>query len=95
MPDRRDQIAAAVTAYNSANPDAPLPRGAARLLTVMFPAGEVCRRSLGSLKAKGFERGAARQLLRALINAGFVSKDPGRGGVVSIYRLHLPSRRQP
>ena len=37
---RRDEIAAAVAAYGSANPSAPLPRTAARLLTVMFPSDE-------------------------------------------------------
>jgi hypothetical protein len=33
---RRDDIIAAVAAYDSANPKAPLPRNAARLLVVMF-----------------------------------------------------------
>ena len=88
---RRDAIAAAVAAYDRAAP-APLPRRAARLLTVMFPAENVCRRSVRSLAAEGFERAAAIRLLRALVDAGFVSKDPGRGGVLSVYRLHLPPR---
>ena len=34
---RRDEIAAAVAAYDRDHPDAPLPRNAARLLAVMFP----------------------------------------------------------
>ena len=34
---RRDDIVAAVAAYDSANPSAPLPRNTARLLVVMFP----------------------------------------------------------
>ena len=34
---RRDDIATAVAAHDSANPNASLPRNAARLLAVMFP----------------------------------------------------------
>jgi hypothetical protein len=91
---RRAAIAAAIAAYDRATPRACLPRRAARLLIIMFPAENVCRRSVGSLAAEGFERAAARQLLRALIDAGFVSKDPGRPGALGIYRLHLtPVRR--
>ena len=50
---RRDEIAAAVAAYDSANPSAPLPRNAARLLAAMFPAEDVCQRSLEAIAAKG------------------------------------------
>jgi hypothetical protein len=39
---RRDDIAAAVAAYDGANPNAPLPRHAARLLAVMFPSEGMC-----------------------------------------------------
>ena len=88
---RRDEIAAAVAAYDHAAP-VPLPRRAARLLTVMFPAENVCQRSVGSLASEGFERAAAIRLLQALSDAGFVSKGPGRSGVLSTYRLHLPLR---
>ena len=42
---RRDDIAAAVAAYDRANPNAPLPRNAARLLAVMFATEDVCQRS--------------------------------------------------
>ena len=45
---RRDDIAAAVAAYDSANPKARLPRNAARLLAVMFPTEDVCQQSLES-----------------------------------------------
>ena len=45
-PRRRDDIVAAVAAYDSANPSAPLPRNAARLLAVMFASEDVCQRSL-------------------------------------------------
>ena len=37
-PRRRDNIVAAVAAHDSANPSAPLPRNAARLLAAMFPS---------------------------------------------------------
>ena len=36
---RRDDIAAAVDAYNRTHPTAPLPRNAARLLAIMFSRG--------------------------------------------------------
>jgi len=32
--------------------------------------------------------------MRALIAAGFLSKDPGRQGVISTYRLHMTPRRR-
>ena len=52
-PRRRDDIAAAVAAYDSANPKARLPRNAARLLAVMFPSEDVCQRSRRPLLRKG------------------------------------------
>ena len=42
---RRDDIAAAVAAYDRDHPDAPMPRNAARLLAVMFRSEDVCQRS--------------------------------------------------
>ena len=53
---RRDDIAAAVAAYDRANPKARLPRSAARLLAVMFPSEDVCHRSLDAIAAEGFDR---------------------------------------
>ena len=53
---RRDEIAAAVAAYDRDHPDAPLPRNAARLLAVMFPSEDVCQRSLEAIAAEGFNR---------------------------------------
>ena len=53
---RRDEIAAAVAAYDSANPQAPLPRNAVRLLAAMFPTEDVCQRSLQDIAAEGFDR---------------------------------------
>jgi hypothetical protein len=45
-PRRRDEIAAAVAAYDSANPLSPLQRNAVPLLDAMFPIENVCQRSL-------------------------------------------------
>ena len=53
---RRDDIAAAVAAYDGANPNAPLPRNAARLLAVMFPSEDVCQQSPEAIVAEGFGR---------------------------------------
>jgi hypothetical protein len=43
---RRDDIAAAVAAYDAAHPSVPVPRNSARLLAVMFLSEDVCQRSL-------------------------------------------------
>jgi hypothetical protein len=56
----------------------------------MFRRGSVCQRSLGSLVAEGFDKVAVIRLLRALTTTGFVSKDPGRKGLIPAYHLHLP-----
>ena len=56
-PRRRDEITAAVAAYDRDHPDAPLPRNAGRLLAVMFRSEDVCHRSLELLSR---ERGSAR-----------------------------------
>jgi hypothetical protein len=89
---RRDDIAAAVAAYDSANPKARLPGKAARLLAVMFPAGDVCQRSLNDLARAGFDRREVSRL-RHLLEAGFLSKQPGSGREPNSYRLHLPPGR--
>ena len=88
---RRDEIEAAVAAYDQANPRAPLGPIAARLLITMFPRRDVCQRSLDDLARAGFDRRDVLRLLHALIEAGFLSKDRGRGrSAPNIYRLHLP-----
>ena len=66
---RRDDIVAAVATYDSTNPDAPLPRNAARLLAVMFPSEDVCQRSLQDLAAEGFSRDRLPAMLRRLVEA--------------------------
>ena len=53
MTSRRDEIEAAVAAYDRANPLAPLPRSTVRLLSAMFPRDDVCQRSLEALRAEG------------------------------------------
>jgi hypothetical protein len=93
---RRNDIAAAVAAYASVHPDeVRLPRRAVRLLAVMFPVGDVCRRSLDNLAGEGFDRRNLPGMLRRLTEAGFLSKEEGRRGIVSTYRLHLPPERRP
>ena len=91
---RRDEIDAAVAAYDQANPRAPLGPIAARLLITMFPRRDVCQRSLDDLARAGFDRRGVVRLLHALIEAGFLSKQPGQGRAPNIYRLHLPPVRR-
>jgi hypothetical protein len=86
---RRDDIAAAVAAYNVAAPRPLLPPAAARLLTVMFADADVCQRSLASLAQEGFEGRTLLRLLARLIAAGLVSKQPGLGSLPNVYLLHL------
>jgi hypothetical protein len=85
-----DEIAAAVAAYDRANPSGPLPRNAARLLAAMFPRGDICQRSLDNIAALGFGRQHLPRTLYRLTTAGFVSRQG-----LDTYRLHLPRRRQP
>jgi hypothetical protein len=97
LPRKRD-IEAAIAAYNSADLERfVLSPEATNLLAVMFRRDSVCQRTLGSFAAEGFGHAAVIRLLRALTTTGFVSKDPGRQGLTSTYRLHLPplpSRRR-
>ena len=87
---RRDDIAAAVAAYDSANPSAPLPRHATQLLAVMFPSEDVCQRSQEAIAAEGFSRDRLPAMLRRLVEAGFLSRHRV-AKVPDIYRLHLPA----
>jgi hypothetical protein len=84
---RRDAIEVAVAAYDEANPLTPLPRNAARLLTVMFPRGDVCHRSLEDLTAEGFSQARLPGTLRRLVRAGFLTWEKGWPPT---YWLHLP-----
>ena len=94
MPSNRD-IQAAIAAYNTTDPEALLPPDAARLLAVMFRRSSVCQRSQDDLAAEGFDRRAIPHLMRALIEAGFLSKERRFGkGAINVYHLHLPPQRR-
>jgi hypothetical protein len=90
---RRDDIAAAVAAYNVADRGPRLPPATGRLLTVMFADADVCQRSTESLAGEGFDRRTVLRLLARLVAAGLVSKQPGLGSLPNVYLLHLPPVR--
>ena len=90
---RRNAIAAAVEVHNRAHPTARLPRPAARLLAVMFAAEDVCCVSQQELLARGFGKSLP-AALRALVEAGFMSKQAGTSRVPD-YRLLLPLEARP
>jgi hypothetical protein len=91
---RRDEIAAAVAAFDNASPEARLPHSTVPLLATMFPIEDVCQRSLQDLAAEGFDRKRLAANLRRLAEAGFLSRTPGSGVVPDTYRLHLPPVRR-
>jgi len=93
--NRREAIIVAVEAYNRAHPQTPLHRTAARLLRVMFITDDVCRQSLEALAAEGFDRKTVPAVLRALVEAGLLSKDVGSSRVPDTYRLHLSPAGEP
>jgi hypothetical protein len=84
-----------MAAYNATDPEALLPPDAARLLAVMFRRSSVCQRSQDDLAAEGVDRRAIPHLLRALVEAGFLSKERRFGkGASNVYHIHLPPRRR-
>jgi hypothetical protein len=83
-----------MAAYDSANPSAPLPRHAARLLTAMFPTEDVCQRSLLDIASEGFGRKYLPGTLYRLAKAGLLSRERGEGVVPHTYYLHLPTQVQ-
>jgi hypothetical protein len=87
---RQQAILAAVEAHNRIHQDTPLPRQAARLLTIMFSDRDECSRSLDDLAAEGFGRNALPKVLRALIEVGLVSRQRGSARIPNAYRLCLP-----
>ena len=89
----RDDIAAAVAAYDSANPSTPLPHNAARLLAVMFPSEDVCQRSQEAIAAEGFSRDRLPAMLRRLVEAGLLSRHRVTQAP-DTYRPHLPALAQ-
>ena len=88
MPSRRE-IEAAIAAYNATDPDLLLPPEAARLLAALFRQNSMCERSLDDLAAEGFDQRSLPRMLRALDDAGFLSKERGHGAP-NTYRQHLP-----
>ena len=95
MPRKRD-IEAAIAAYNSTDERTPLlPPDAARLLVAMFSQSDVCRWSARDSVAHGFDARTTHRLLRALVAAGFLSKDRGGHGFITTYHLLLPPQAQP
>ena len=95
MTAHRAELEAAIAAYNATDPEMLLPPEAARLLGVMFRRSSVCQRSQDDLAAEGFDRKAIPHLLRALVEAGFLSKERRFGkGAINVYHLHLPPRRR-
>jgi hypothetical protein len=87
---RRTEIEAAIATHNSSAREPHLPPSAGRLLAVMFRRSAVCQRSLKDLAAEGFDERAVPRLLRALVEAGFLSKERGSSHVPNTYHLHLP-----
>jgi hypothetical protein len=83
---RRNTIADAVEAHNRNHPTARLPRPAARLLAVMFATEDVCCVSQETLKAQGFGD-TMPKVLRALVEAGFVSRQAGTSRIPDTYQL--------
>ena len=90
---RRDAFSIAVETYNRTQGPL-LPRPAARLLAVMFAAEDVCCVSQQELLARGFGKSLP-AALRALVEAGFMSKQAGTSRVPDTYRLLLPLEARP
>jgi hypothetical protein len=92
---RREEIEAAIAAYNDTDPDMLLPPAAAQLLTAMFAKADTCQRTIVSLEQEGLGRESLIRLLRHLVEIGFVSKERSSGrGRPNVYRLHLPPVRR-
>ena len=89
MTARREEIEAAVAAYDKAHPLTPLPRHAARLLVVMFSDKDVCQRSLQDLAGEGFSKNRLPIALRRLVEVGLLTRHRV-AGAPDTYRLHLP-----
>jgi hypothetical protein len=95
MSPRRKEIAAAVSAHNASDREPHLPPIAVRLLATMFRRGDVCQRSLDDLAREGVDRRTVSRLLRGLISAGFLTKEPQLGRTPNTYTLHLPPLVRP
>jgi predicted transcriptional regulator len=93
MPARRDDIVAAVAAYNRSHK--PLPNSAVRLLQAMFAGDDVCQQSIETLEeAAGLSRRSIQTVLRALLAAGVIAREETRHGRhPNRYRLLLTMGR--
>ena len=89
----REEIEAAIAAHNATDTEALLPPAAGRLLAVMFRQSSVCQRSREDLAREGFDRRNLARLLRALVEAGFLTKERLTGGAPNTYHLHIPPVR--
>ena len=74
--------------------EARLPRPAARLLAVMFADRGCLLPEPAGPYGEGFGKSLPR-VLRALVEAGFMSKQAGTSRVPDSYRLLLPLEAQP
>ena len=90
-PRRRDDIVAAVAAYEGHRARAAAQRP--RLLAAMFASNDVCQRSLEDIAAEGFARHGLPALLRRLVEVGLLSLERGSAREPNTYRLHLPPVR--
>jgi hypothetical protein len=83
---RRTAIAAAVEVHNRAHPTARLPRPGARLLTVMSTPRMFAASASRRWRQRGFGKSLP-QVLHALVEAGFVTRQPGTSRSPDTYRL--------
>jgi hypothetical protein len=60
----------------------------------MFAEADVCRLSQQDLMARGFG-GTLHKVLRALVEAGFMTKQTSAARFPDTYRLNSPMGRQP
>jgi hypothetical protein len=91
---RRDGIAAAVAAYDSANPEARLPRSTVPLLAAMFPIEDMCSAVCRTLLRKALtERGWLRTC-GASRKPGFCPEHQAQGSWPDTYQLQLPPVRR-
>ena len=81
--DVRASFAAAVDAYDAANPLTPLPRNAARLLAAMFPVEDVCQRSQTALAGEGFNKNRLPGQLQRLVEAGLPTRHRVAGASIA------------
>jgi hypothetical protein len=55
----------------------------------MFPAEDVCQRSLDAISVEGFDRNGLPEMLRRLAAAGILTTQRGAARAPNTYRLNL------